>query len=86
MSNAAQSRDENADVNPRDDEEDTPLSFQAAAERGNEAAVKLLLEQGGVDVDSRDYLKRSPPLPPPILYESIPFKVRYIMHSMLPKT
>ena len=54
MSNAAQSRDENADVNPRDDEEDTPLSFQAAAKRGDEAAVKLLLEQGGVDIDSRD--------------------------------
>ena len=54
MSNAAQSRDENANVNPRDDEEDTPLSFQAAAERRDEAAVKLLLEQGGVDIDSGD--------------------------------
>ena len=27
-----------------------------------------------------------PPLPPPTLDESTPFKVRYIMHSMLPKT
>ena len=41
-----------ADVNTRDGEGWTPLS--RAAERGHEAVVKLLLDTGKVDVDSKD--------------------------------
>jgi ankyrin repeat protein len=46
------------DVNSRDNDGRTPLSY--AASRGQEAAMKLLLGTGRVDVDSRDNNGRTP--------------------------
>jgi ankyrin repeat domain-containing protein 50 len=47
-----------ANVNERDQEGRTPLSW--AAEGGHQTVVKLLLETGKADVDSRDHNGRTP--------------------------
>ncbi|OCK76740.1 ankyrin, partial [Lepidopterella palustris CBS 459.81] len=47
-----------ADVNSKDYNGRTPLSF--AADNGHEAVVQLLLVTGKADVDSKDYGDRTP--------------------------